>query len=61
MATLRQQLSALIDALSPNMEKTFREAIDDIKSEIALREVVERLERRDHPPSFFESHLSTTP
>ncbi|MFA1677083.1 hypothetical protein ACDY97_31350 [Rhizobium mongolense] len=59
MATLRQQLSAL-DALSPNMEKTFREAIDDIKSEIALREVVERLERRDHPPSFFESHLSTT-
>ncbi|APO67409.1 hypothetical protein IE4872_CH01780 [Rhizobium gallicum] len=59
MATLRQQLSAL-DALSPNMEKTFREAIDDIKSEIALREIVERLERRDHPPSFFESHLSTT-
>ncbi|MHC2298152.1 phage minor head protein [Rhizobium mongolense] len=47
MATLRQQLSDLIDTLSPNMEKAFREAIDDIKSEIVLREVVERLERRD--------------
>ncbi|WP_171598970.1 phage minor head protein [Rhizobium sp. WYCCWR 11152] len=47
MATLRQQLSDLIDTLSPNMEKAFREAIDDIKSEIVLREVIVRLERRD--------------
>ncbi|ULJ73596.1 phage minor head protein [Rhizobium gallicum] len=47
MATLRQQLSDLIDRLSPDMEKAFREAIEDIKSEIVLREVVERLERRD--------------
>ncbi|NNU66533.1 head morphogenesis protein [Rhizobium sp. WYCCWR 11152] len=29
------------------MEKAFREAIDDIKSEIVLREVIVRLERRD--------------
>jgi hypothetical protein len=47
MATLRQQLSDLIDKLSPDMEKAFREAVDDIKSEIVLREVVEKLDRRD--------------
>ncbi|QIG70404.1 head morphogenesis protein [Rhizobium phage RHph_N28_2] len=47
MATLRQQLSELIDKLSPEMEKAFREAIEDIKSEIVLKEVVDRLERRD--------------
>lgn len=47
MATLRQQLSDLIDRLSPDMEKAFREAVEDIKSEIVLREVVEKLERRD--------------
>ncbi|WP_426235861.1 phage minor head protein [Pararhizobium sp. DWP1-1-3] len=47
MATLRQQLNELIDKLSPNMEKAFLEAIADIKSEIVLKEVVERLERRD--------------
>lgn len=47
MATLRQQLNELIDKLSPDMEKAFLDAIADIKSEIVLREVVERLERRD--------------
>lgn len=47
MATLRQQLSDLIDKLSPEMEKAFRAAIDDIKSEIVLKEVVGFLERRD--------------
>ena len=47
MASLRQQLEALIDELAPNMERAFREAIDDIKSEIVLREIVEKLERRD--------------
>jgi hypothetical protein len=47
MATLRQQLNELIDKLSPDMEKAFLEAIADIKSEIVLKEVVERLERRD--------------
>jgi hypothetical protein len=40
------------------MEKAFREAIDEVRDR-SLREVVERLERRDHPPSFFASHLST--
>lgn len=47
MSTLRQQLAELIDRLSPDMEKAFLEAIADIKSEIVLKEVVERLERRD--------------
>lgn len=47
MATLRQQFEALIDQLSPEMEKAFLDAIADIKSEIVLKEVVERLERRD--------------
>ncbi|MBX5190127.1 head morphogenesis protein [Rhizobium sp. NZLR3b] len=47
MPTLRQQLSDLIDKLSPDMEKAFQAAVDDIKSEIVLKEVVERLERRD--------------
>lgn len=47
MSTLRQQLNELIDKLSPDMEKAFLEAIADIKSEIVLKEVVERLERRD--------------
>lgn len=47
MATLRQQLDALIDTLTPSMEKAFRAAIDDIRSEIVLAEVVTMLERRD--------------
>ncbi len=47
MATLRQQLLALIDQLSPEMERAFLESIADIKSEIALREIVELLERGD--------------
>ncbi len=47
MATLRQQLLALIDQLSPEMERAFLESIADIKSEIVLREIVELLERGD--------------
>ncbi|MGQ3080695.1 MULTISPECIES: head morphogenesis protein [Rhizobium/Agrobacterium group] len=47
MATLRQQLDALIGTLTPSMEKAFRAAIDDIRSEIVLAEVVTMLERRD--------------
>jgi len=47
VASLRQQLEALIDELSPTLEKAFLEAIEGIKSEIILREIVERLERRD--------------
>ncbi|MDP9630084.1 UNVERIFIED_ORG: hypothetical protein J2W85_002145 [Ensifer adhaerens] len=57
MASLRQQIEALIDELSPNMEKAFREAIDDIKSEIVLREVVERLERRDIEGAIAALHI----
>jgi len=47
MATLRQQLLDLIDKLSPDMEKAFLEAVSEVKSEIVLKEVVERLERQD--------------
>ncbi|ACI55695.1 conserved hypothetical protein [Rhizobium leguminosarum bv. trifolii WSM2304] len=47
MATLRQQLLGLIDGLSPSLEKAFIAAIDEIKSEVVLREVVARLEVRD--------------
>ncbi|MGO7779482.1 phage minor head protein [Rhizobium ruizarguesonis] len=47
MTTLRQQLLELVDKLSPTLEKAFLDAIDDIKSEIVLREVVAKLESRD--------------
>lgn len=47
MATLREQLNDLIDKLSPDMEKAFHAAVDDLKSEIVLREVVEKLEKQD--------------
>lgn len=47
MASLREQLLDLIDRLTPEMEKAFLEAIEDIKSEIVLREIVEKLERGD--------------
>ncbi|MDX0566228.1 phage minor head protein [Sinorhizobium medicae] len=57
MASLRQQLDALIEELSPAMEKAFREAIEDIKSEIVLKEVVERLERRDVEGAIAALHI----
>lgn len=47
MATLHQQLLGLIDKLTPDLERAFLDAIADIKSEIVLREIVERLERYD--------------
>lgn len=47
MATLRQQLNELIDRLSPEMERRFIEVVDQVKSKVVLREVVERLEARD--------------
>lgn len=47
MPTLRQQLDDLIEKLSPDMEKAFHAAIADLKDEIVLRELVDRLERRD--------------
>ncbi|RKD68975.1 hypothetical protein [Rhizobium sp. WW_1] len=47
MPTLRQQLDDLIEKLSPDMEKAFHAAVDNLKDEIVLKEVVERLERRD--------------
>ncbi|SFH29512.1 phage minor head protein [Ensifer sp. OV372] len=57
MASLRQQLEALIGELAPNMERAFREAIDDIKSEIVLKEVVERLERQDIEGAIAALHI----
>ncbi|MDX1188067.1 head morphogenesis protein [Sinorhizobium medicae] len=39
------------------MEKAFREAIEDIKSEIVLKEVVERLERRDVEGAIAALHI----
>lgn len=47
MPTLRQQLLGLIDGLSPEVEKAFLEAIESIRSQIVLREIVARLEARD--------------
>ena len=47
MATLRQRLGELIEKLEPETERAFLEAVEDIKSEIILREIVERLERQD--------------
>lgn len=47
MATLRQQLIGLIDGLSPEVEKAFLDAIEGIRSQIVLREIVARLEARD--------------
>lgn len=47
MPTLRQQLDDLIEKLAPDMEKAFHAAVDDLKDEIVLKEVVDRLERRD--------------
>jgi hypothetical protein len=57
MATLRQQLQDLIQALAPEMQKAFLASIDDIKSEIVLREVVERLERRDIEGAIAALHI----
>ncbi|MGO8426202.1 head morphogenesis protein, partial [Rhizobium ruizarguesonis] len=47
LAHLRQQLLELVDKLSPTLKKAFLDAIDDIKSEIVLREVVAKLEASD--------------
>lgn len=47
MATLHQQLEALIDKLSPEMERLFNEAIARIKNETVVARVIEALERRD--------------
>lgn len=55
--SLRSQLDQLIAELSPNTEKAFREAIDDIKSEIVLKEVVERLERQDIEGAIAALHI----
>lgn len=45
--TLQQKLNQLMENLEPTVEQAFRDAIADIRSEIVLREVIERLERFD--------------
>ncbi len=57
MPTLRQQLNDLIDKLSPDMEKAFQAAINDIKSEIVLKEVIAYLERRDIEGAIAALHI----
>lgn len=57
MPNLRQQLQALIEALTPEMQKAFAASIDDIKSEIVLREVVDRLERQDIEGAIAALHI----
>lgn len=57
MATIRQQLDALIDTLTPAMEKAFRAAVDDIRSEIVLAEVVAKLEQRDIEGAITALHI----
>lgn len=57
MATLRQQLDELIDRLSPEMERRFIDIIEKVKSNIVLREVVDRLERRDVEGAIAALHL----
>ena len=47
MPSLRQQIDSLLDAMEPEVAAAFRAAIDDIRSNIVLREVIERLERQD--------------
>jgi hypothetical protein len=60
MASLRQQLQDLIATLAPDMQKAFIASIDDIKSEIVLKEVVERLERRDIEGAIAALHIQSS-
>jgi hypothetical protein len=60
MATIRQQLLELIDKLSPDAEKAFQEAISGVKSDIVLKEVVERLERQDIQGAIEALHIQPT-
>lgn len=57
MPNLRQQLDDLIEKLSPEMEKAFHKAIDNIRDEIVLKEVVELLERRDIDGAIAALHI----
>ncbi|MCM2293036.1 phage head morphogenesis protein [Allorhizobium sp. BGMRC 0089] len=60
MASLRQQLLDLVEKLVPDMERAFLKAIGDVKSEIVLREVVERLERRDIEGAIAALHIDAS-
>ncbi|MGR9477010.1 head morphogenesis protein [Rhizobium leguminosarum] len=57
MATLRQQLLELVDKLSPTLERAFLAAIEDIKSEFVLGELVAKLEARDVEGAIQELHI----
>ena len=55
--TLQQKLNELMDNLEPSVEQAFRDAIADIRSEIVLREVIERLERFDVEGAISALHI----
>lgn len=59
MATLHQQLEALIDKLSPEMERLFNEAIARIKNETVVARVIEALERRDVDGAIEALHIDS--
>lgn len=46
-STLRSRIDSLIDEMEPKLAKAFRASIDDIKSNVALRRIVDALERHD--------------
>ncbi|TQX91315.1 head morphogenesis protein [Rhizobium sp. rho-13.1] len=60
MATLRQQLNDLIDKLTPDMEKAFHAAVDDLKSEVVIKEVVAKLEQNDVAGALSALHIDPT-
>lgn len=53
----RERLEQLVADLTPVLRAAFMEAIDDIKSNIVLRRVVERLERGDINGAIAAMHL----
>lgn len=55
--TLRRQLLDLIAILEPGLESAFLEAIEGIKSEIVIAELIEALERRDIEAAVAALHI----
>lgn len=45
--SLRTRITDLIDALEPRLAKAFKESIADIRSNVALKRIVEALEKND--------------
>ncbi|MDH7801276.1 MULTISPECIES: hypothetical protein [unclassified Rhizobium] len=45
--TAKQQIRKLLDDLEPTVQKAFFDSIDNLKSNIELNRIVERLEQQD--------------